>query len=238
MTSEGSSPQAVSPPPAFSSAATPPHTPIAEPGWAATADPETDYRNWLLKLDSLGWWQRLQAKKLAAFLVYFLNPNEVPIDAVGASYGGKPCILLLTDQRLSCLEVGWRRMVQEYFGVWLAQMTPARQSTVTMTREGLLLRHPPTNLTAMVKWQAIAQGEQFMARSACRVIPLPIADERGERGMLDPQRSSGMGSPEWGDRNLLSMLMGGPGDRLPLLLRILLVLVPLVLVVVLISVLF
>ena len=176
--------------------APPPSAPAVT--WDGDRDPAQDYQTWMRQTEQLGWRYQHQIPNLAAFLVYFLNPAEVPIDVVGVRYGGQRGVLLLTDQRLSCLGTrGWRQTVQEYFSVPLVNLTPAHQSRVQVTAQGLQIDHPPQGLTLFLPWIQGALGERFVQRSLRNLLASV---------MVMDDRSTG-----------LTVWDGGSGDRLPLL---------------------
>ena len=172
------------------------------PAWDSIADPEQEYRTWMTQTGQLSWWYRWQIPKLAAFLVYFLRPAEVPLDVTGVFYQGHRCVLLLTDQRLSCLGGrGWQQTVQVYFSMPLATLTARPQPGVTVMAQGIHLDLPTQGLNYFVSWEQPGQGQHFIQRSLRRVVPIQMADEAGEY----PPSSNG------GEAASLAVWTGGGG---------------------------
>ncbi|MEM9772307.1 MAG: hypothetical protein AAF889_12050 [Cyanobacteria bacterium P01_D01_bin.73] len=186
---------------------------LTSPPW--DADPEGYYRGWMLQTGRLGWLYRWQIPRLAAFLVYFLDPQETLLDMVGVMYEGKQCVLLLTDQRLCCLGTSWlQKTVREFFNVPLAALNGGEgggnESGVAIAPRGLKIHHSPQSLNALVRWNQVKQGRQFLQRSLQRVVSF----ERGDRLSNEAGNRSSGGA---GSSSELTVWNGAiPGDRLSL----------------------
>lgn len=69
----------------------------------AAIAPETEYEAWIRQTERLGPRYNVHIPRLAEYLVFFLLPQETPLDLAGVRYQGKLGVLLLSDRRLACL---------------------------------------------------------------------------------------------------------------------------------------
>ena len=205
--------------------------PAGAPASLWDGDPEGYYRTWMVQ-QNLGWQYRWQVPRLAAFLVYFLNPAETLLDMVGVIYQGRRCVLLLTDQRLCCLGAGFRQQaVREYFEVPLAAFDngSSEGAQVAIAPTGLEINYLSHGLGAAVRWSKVDQGQNFLRRSLQRVVPMDGAIDNkaiGGEGGDDQGTSRNSNERNGSNRNpglsadLSSRLTlwssGIPGDRLSL----------------------
>ncbi|MEM9244635.1 MAG: hypothetical protein AAGA67_02670 [Cyanobacteria bacterium P01_F01_bin.153] len=183
------------------------------------ADPEGDYRAWMLE-QNLGWQYRWQVPRLAAFLVYFLNPTETLLDMAGVVYQRRRCVLLLTDQRLCCLGMSLRKQGgREYFSVPLAAFGNG-EAQAGIAPAGVNINHPLQGVNAAVRWSKVDQGREFLRRSFQRVVPVDF----GAMGSRNGDGTNQSGEGKGGNANLSTELPSGltlwnggaPGDRLSL----------------------
>ncbi|MEM6503223.1 MAG: hypothetical protein AAF685_15480 [Cyanobacteria bacterium P01_C01_bin.89] len=187
------------------------------------ADPESDYRAWMLE-QNLGWQYRWQVPRLAAFLVYFLNSAETLLDMVGVIYQRRRCVVLLTNQRLFCLGMSLRQQgVREFFSVPLAAFGSG-EAQAAIAPAGVSISYPLHGLNAAVRWSKVEQGREFLRRSFQRVVPVDFGAMGSRNG--DGNRDGGNNNSrgEDGNAELSSELSSGlalwdggfPGDRLSL----------------------